>query len=183
MEWGVANLATLEDCELRGDAFSRILGIGNWGGDKVEAARAFAVEAEVFGEGLGNAEFKPFGDEVTEGPGIVGEVAACEALISAVEEWEVAFGSYNGGNFLPLLLCGVYSCGVVGTGVEKYDASFRGSTKSRDHAIEVKALGRGVEVRVGLDREVYIAENLVVIGPGRVGEVNRLGRGAAVEFG
>src|SRR5579862_7134083 len=154
MEWGVADLATLKDCELRGDAFSRVLGVGNWGSDEVEAARAFTVEAKVFGEGLGNAELKTFGDEVTEGPGIVGEVTACEALISAVEEWEVAFGPYNGGDFSPLLLCGVYSCGVVGAGMEEYDASFRGSSKSGDHATEVKALGRGVEVRVGLDREV-----------------------------
>jgi hypothetical protein len=175
VDWGVADFATLKDCELRGDAFSRVLGVGNRGDDKVEAARAFAVEAKVFGEGLGNAELETFGDEVAEGPGVIGEVSACEALICAVEEWEVAFGSYNGGDFFPLLLCRVYPCGIVGAGVEEYDASFRGSTESGEHAIEVEALGRGEEVRVGLDWEVYVAEDLVVIGPGRVREVDGLG--------
>ena len=160
---------------MRGDTLGNVLGLGAGGGDEVETARAFTVEAKVFGEGLGDAEFEAFGDEVAEGPGVIGEVATCETLVCTVEEGEVALGSHDCGDFFPLLLGGVYARGIVGAGVEEDDAAFWGITESGEHAIEVKAFGGGEEVGVGLDGQMDVAEDLVVVGPGGVGEVDRLG--------
>lgn len=73
--WGVADLAALEDGELRADAGDGVDGVRALARDEVEAARALAVEAEVLGEALRDTEFEALLDEVADGPGVVFEVA------------------------------------------------------------------------------------------------------------
>lgn len=59
----------------------------------MESACTLAIEAEVLGEGLRNAELKALGDEVADSPGIVLKVARSEPLVSAVEKGEMFFGT------------------------------------------------------------------------------------------
>lgn len=83
----------------------------------MERASAFAVEAEVFGEGLRDAHFEALGDEVADGPGVVFEVTGCETLVRAVEEREVFALADDFGELDPLVAGGIDAGGVVGAGM------------------------------------------------------------------
>ena len=113
----VADFAALQDGELGRDAGDGVGGVRAGAGDEVEGAGAFAIEAEVLGEGLGDAHFEALGDEVADGPGVVFEVARSEALVGAVEEGEVVAGADDFAEFDPLVTGGVDAGGVVGAGV------------------------------------------------------------------
>lgn len=84
------------------DSADRVFGVRARAGDEVEGAGSFAVEAEVLGEGLRDAEFEALLDEVADGPGVVFEVPGGEALVGAVEEGEVVFGADDFGDVGPL---------------------------------------------------------------------------------
>ena len=180
---GVGDLGALEDGELGRDVGGRGGGVGAGGGHKVERAGALAVEAEVLGEGLGDAQLEALVDEVADGPGVADEVARGEALVGAVEEGEEAAGAHDGGDLFPLVLGEVDAGGVVRAGVEEDDGAGGGGVEGAEHAGEVEAFGLGVEVGVVGEGEADVGEDLVVVGPGRVGEVE-LGAGSlGVEFG
>lgn len=61
----------------------------------------------------------------------------------------------------------------MGAGVQENDAMFGCGFESGEHAIEVEAFGGLGKIGVGSYREVYIGENLVVVGPGGVGKIYR----------
>lgn len=178
---GVGDLGALQDGELGGDAGGGVGGVGGRGGDEVEAAGALAVEAKVLGEGLGDEELEALLDEVADGPGVAGEVAGGEALVGAVEEGEVVLLAQEGGDLLPLLLGRVDARGVVGAGVEEDDGAVGGGGDGGLHALKVEALCLLGEVGVLGDGEADIAEDLVVVRPRRVGDVD--GAVALVELG
>lgn len=67
----VADLAALEDGELGCYATDCALGVRAGAGDEVEGAGSFAVETEVLGEGLGDAQFEALLDEVSDSPGVI----------------------------------------------------------------------------------------------------------------
>ena len=179
----VGNLAALEDGELGGDAGDGVGGGGGGGGDEVEGAGALAVEAEVLGEGLRDAAFEAELDEVADGPGVVFEVAAGEALVGAVEEGEEGALAHDGRDLFPLVAGGVDAGGVVGAGVEEDDAAGGGGAQGREHIVEIEHFGFRGEVGVGGDGEVHVREDLVVVGPCRGAEVDRLRVWAREEFG
>ena len=113
----VADFAPLQDGELGSDARDGVDGVWAWTSDEVERAGALTVETEVFGKGLRDAHFEALGDEVADGPGVVFEVAGCEALVRAVEEREVLALTDDFGEFNPLVAGGVDTGGVVGARV------------------------------------------------------------------
>lgn len=149
----------------------------------MESTGPFAVEAKVLGKGLGNAELEALLDEVVHRPGVIFEIAGGEALVGAVEEREMVAGAEDGGQVFPLVAGGVDAGGVVGTGVEEDDAAVGSVLEGGAHAVEVETFGLGGEVGVGLDGQVDVGEDLVVVGPGWVGEVDGLVVGARVEPG
>ena len=71
-----------------------------------------------------------------------------------------------------MLLCGVDSSGVVGACVEEDDAVVWGVCDGFLHAREVETFRGLREVGVGGYRESDIGEDLVMVGPGRVAEVD-----------
>jgi hypothetical protein len=73
--------------------------------------------------------------------------------------------------------------GVVGADVQEDDGAGGSVAQGGEHAREVEALGLGVEVGVVGEGEVDIGEDLVVVGPGWVGEVDGGLRVGGVEFG
>lgn len=120
----VADLAALEDGELGCYAADCVLGVRAGAGDEVEGAGSFAVETEVFGEGLGDAELEALLDEVADGPGVVFQIARGETLVCTVEEGEVVFAADDLGDFGPLVMSGVNAGWVMGTSMEEDDAAF-----------------------------------------------------------
>lgn len=177
---GIGDLGALEDGQLRSDIGVRGSGIGAGPRYEVEGTRALAVQTEVLGEGLRNAQLESLLDEVADGPRVPHEVARGEALVGGVEEREVRFLAHHGGDLFPLVLGGVDAGRVMRAGVEQDDAAGRGGAEGVDHAVEVEALGFGGEVRVVGERETDIGEDLVVVGPCWAGEVDFWLRG--VEF-
>lgn len=180
---GVGDLGALQDGELGGDVGVGGGGVGAGGGHKVEGAGALAVETEVLGERLRDAQLEALVDEVAHGPGVAGEVAGRKTLVGAVEEGEQLAVAHDDGDLLPLVLGEVDAGGVVGAGVQQDDGAGRGGAQGGQHAVEVEALGLGGEVGVVGELEADVGEDLVVVGPGRAGEVD-LGLGLLrVEFG
>lgn len=88
------------------------------------------------------------------------------------------------GDLAPLLFGRIYAGRVVSAGMEKEDAAAGGGFDGIEHAVKVKTLGFGGEVRVCLDRNVDVGEDLVVVRPCRVRDVDCLCGcgGGVVEF-
>lgn len=179
----IADFAALQNQELRPNAANGVCCVRGSAGDEMEGAGAFAVEAKVLGKGLRDAHFEALLDEVADGPGVAFEIAGCEALVGAIEEGEVLLGAHDLGDFFPLGAGWVDACGVVRAGVEEHDAAFGRIGHGCTHAIEVEAFGLGGEIGVAVQGEVDIGEDLVVVCPGRVGEVDGLVVASGVEFG
>lgn len=179
----VADLGSLQDGQLRGDAADGAAGVRTGSGHEVEGACALAVQAEVLGEGLGDAELETLGNKVPHCPGVVLEAPGCEALVGAVEEGKVVLCADGFGELDPLVVGEVDAGRVVSTGMQEDDATRRRLLNGRYHAREVKAFGLRGEIGVGFYREIDIGKNLVVVGPCWGGEVDGLIRGAGIEFG
>jgi hypothetical protein len=179
----VADLTALQNGKLRPNSTDGVSGVCARPGDEMKRTGSLAVEPEIFGEGLRDAELEALFDEVADGPGIILEIARCEALIGTVEEREMLLGANNGGELSPLLAGEIHAGGVVGAGVQEHDATFWGLLDGGLHAGEVETLGLGGEVWVCPDGEVNIGEDLVVVCPCWGGEINGLVGGTRVKFG
>lgn len=95
----------------------------------------------------------------------------------------MGFGADGLRDLFPLVPGRVDACGVMGAGVQEDDAPFWRGGDGGEHASEVEAFCLRGEVGVGFDGEVDVGEDLVVVRPGRRGEVDWLRGGAGVEFG
>ena len=179
----VGNFRALEDGQLGRYAGDGIPCRGIGGGNEVECPGPLPVEAEVLGEALRDAQLETLLDEIAHRPRVALQIARGEALVCAVEEREMTSLSYDGGNLLPLVLCGVHACGVVCAGVQKDDGALGSGADGGEHAVEVETLGGGGEVGVGFYGQGDVAEDLVVVGPCGRTEVDGLGLWPGIEFG
>ena len=76
---------------------------------------------------------------------------------------------------MPLRLCGVDPRGVVRARVQQHDRAALRAPQILLHALEIEALRFGVVVAVGLDGEATLREDLVVVAPGGLADVDGLG--------
>lgn len=167
---------------MRGDAGDCLRGVGARGGDEVEGAGTLAIQPEILGEGLCHAELEPFRDEITDCPGVIFETARCETLIGAVEEGKVLFRADELGELGPLGAGKIHPGWIMGTGMEQYDAARLSLLDGGTHAREVKAFCFRRKIGVRLRRKLDVGEDLVMIGPCGVGEINCLVRRPWIEF-
>lgn len=138
----------------------------------VEGTGTFTIETEVLGKRLSNEELETLLNEVVDSPSILSEVTRGKTLVSTVEEGEVVLLLDENGNLLPLLLGGINTSGVVRASVEHEDGALRSLLESRLQALKIEALGVLVEVGVCGNIETDVLEDLVVVDPGRVGDVD-----------
>lgn len=147
----------------------------------VEGTSTLTIETKVLGETLSDEELEALLDEVIDSPSILSKVTRGKTLVSAVEEGEVVLLAHKGSNLLPLLLSGINTSGVVRASMENEDGALRSILESGLQAIEIEALGVFVEVGVCGNVEADILEDLVVVDPGRVGDID--GPAASEELG
>lgn len=138
----------------------------------MKGARALAVQAEILGKGLRDAELKALIDKVADGPDVARDVARREPLIRRVEEGEMCAVAHHGGDLHPLVPGRVDAGRVVGAGVQDDDGAAGDVAQTVEHAIDVEAAGGRVVVGVFGDGEVDVCEDLLVVGPCWVGEVD-----------
>lgn len=138
----------------------------------MEAASALPVETKVLGEGLGDYELETELDKEPDGGSVPVEVARSETLVGGVKEGEVTLGGHDLGDLAPLGERRVDAGGVVGAGVEEDDRALGGVREGLLHAFNVEALGLLVEVGVLGDGEADVGEDLVVVGPCWIAEVD-----------
>lgn len=185
----VRNLGSLDDGELGLDAHGNItkvtggdIGISQRRRDEVVTSDTLVVESKVLGERLGNAELESLLYEVTNSPGILVKRSRGESLVGTVEEGEELLLSHDVGDLLPLLVGGIDTGGVVSASVENKNAALVGITESIGEALKVETASSGVVVRVVGSGKSDVFEDLHVVSPSRVGEVNLLVLGPGVEF-
>lgn len=147
----------------------------------MECTGALTVQTEVLRERLRNAEFETLLHEILDRPGVTGKIPGCETLVGGVEEGKVIALLHDGCDLFPLVLGGIDAGGVVGAGVEEDDGAGGRCLQRMEHAVEVEAFCLLVEVGVGGDFEADVGEDLVVVGPCWIGEVD--GGFVGVEFG
>lgn len=128
----------------------------------------------VLGETLAQSNVVALLDEVARGKGILVSVTAGKALVGHVEEGKVTLLLHDIADLAPLLLGGVNTGRVVSASVQQDDAVVRGGLDIGDQTLKVQTNGVLVVVAVLLDLEARVAEDGVVVGPARVGEVDLL---------
>jgi hypothetical protein len=128
----------------------------------------------VLGKGLAQSDVVALLDEVTGSKGILVSVTAGEALVGHVEEGEVALLLHDIANLAPLVLGGVNTGRVVGTGVQQDDAVVGGGLDVGNQTLKVQTDGVLVVVAVLLDLETGVLEDGVVVGPAGGGKVDLL---------
>lgn len=75
------------------------------------------------------------------------ELEALTNLVCRVKKWEMALGANNGSNDFPLLLGGVYTSGVVSTGMKKNDAAVWGRADIIAHSCKEREKQRHITCR------------------------------------
>ena len=138
----------------------------------MEAASALAVQAKVLGKRLSNDQLEALFDEKPDGGSIAVQVARSEALVGAIEEGEVFLRLHERRDLAPLVESRVDTCRVVGTSVQEDNAAVGGIFQGSLHPVEIQTLGLLVEVRVGSERQADIGENLVVVRPSGIAQVD-----------
>ena len=116
-------------------------------------------------------------DEVAGSESILVSVTAGKALVGHVEESKVALLLHDIADLAPLVLGGVNTSRVVGTGVQENDAAVRSSLDILDQTLEVQTDGVLVVVAVLLDLEARVLEDGIVVSPAGVGQVDLLSAG------
>mmetsp|Transcript_26998 Transcript_26998/g.59033 ORF Transcript_26998/g.59033 Transcript_26998/m.59033 type:complete len:249 (-) Transcript_26998:49-795(-) len=111
-------------------------------------------------------------------------VSASKALVRHVKEREVALLQHQTGDLPPLLGCGVNTSGVVGAGVQQEDAPAGRFVDVLQKALQVQTPGGGLVVAVDALGHTCILPDVVVVGPGGVGDVHlAAGHEAGLELG
>ena len=168
----VGNLGPLQNCELGSHAGDGGACLRTRGSDGVEDTGTLTVEAKVLGKTLGDQQLKALLDKITDGGSVTRKAARSETLVGRVKEGEVVLLADDLGELLPLVQGRVDASRVMGARVQQDDGALGRSLDGRLHAFKVEPLGLLIEVRVLLGGDTYIAENLVMIRPGRVGDVD-----------
>ena len=140
--------------------------------DEMESSTSFSVETHDLGEGLGNDHFETLVEEVSEANTVLVQVSGDETLIGSVEEWVKVVLLADLGNSLPLVESWVDTSWVVSAGVQKNDGSWGSSLQVSDHTFEIKTLGLLVEISVLSDIHADLVEDLVVVSPGWVAQID-----------
>ena len=179
----VGNLRALEDGELGRYPGDGGLSIGRGSSDEVEAAGTLTVQAEVLCVRLGNAELKALLDKVSDRPAISRKISRGEPLVGRVEEGKVLLRPDDLRDLLPLVLCGVDTRRVMSAGVEHDNAALVRILYRINDTVKVETPRLLGKVRVCLVREADVGEDLEVVRPRGVGEVDGALRLGVVELG
>jgi len=140
-----------------------------------QVAGTLAVEAKVLGERLAGEELKATLHKVPHGPGIAIRIATGKALVGGIKEREELLLFKQISQFDPLLLGGVDTGGIVGTGVQDDHSTGWGLVQIGHHVLEVQLALVLVPVAVRLQgREAHIGEDLVVVLPCGIRVVNHV---------
>lgn len=134
---GIGDLGTLQDSELSSDVLVCHRSIRSGSRDEVESTRTLAVQTQILRERLSDTELEALLGEIANGPRVADQITGREALIGGVEEGEMLTLADHRGDFLPLLLGGIYAGRVMGTGVEKDDGAGQGRAQGLKHAIDI----------------------------------------------
>lgn len=118
------------------------------GAAEVKGTDSLTVEAEVFGETLGDHEVEAVFLPDVHGEGVLSEVSCGVALVGTVEEGVESSLLEEDCELLPLSGGGVDSGGVVGAGMQKHDGPLFGFRKRFHHSLKVQSSGFGMEIGV-----------------------------------
>ena len=149
-----------------------VLALLRVGSDDRHDAGSLSIETEVLREGESESHVVAVRDELAEGVGVVGDVSGAIAKIGGIEKNDVVLLLAELAQLVPLLVRGIHSGRVMSAGVE-HEAGVIGSLADVvQHALEVQDRSLAIQVGVVSGRKPGIAENGVLVRPGRIGEVH-----------
>jgi len=139
----------------------------------VESASTFTVKSHNLSERLSNNHLEASIKEISKTISIGIEETRSETLVGSVKEGEKVVLGTDIGDLGPLSLTGVNTSRVVSTSVEEDNGSRLGFSEIFKHSVDIETLSLGVEVSVLMHGKSSGCEYLVMVSPGRVGDVNR----------
>ena len=148
--------------------------------DDAQRAAALAVETHALRKRIGNEERDTRRGKRPHGVGI-GLDAVAEALVGQVEVGDQPALAQQRDQDVPLATAEVDTGRVVAAGMEQHGAFGRQTRERVQHAVEVQTAGRGIEVRVGVDRQPGALEHRAVVVPGRVADPDRAAGKEAID--
>lgn len=151
---------------------NRVLALLRVGGHHRHDTRTLAVQAEVLRERQRQRHVVAVLHELAEAVGVVRHVARAVAQIGRVEQHHVVLLLAQRAQLVPLLVRRVHAGRVVRAGVEHEAGVVRSLVHVVQHALEVQGGRLAVQVGVVTGGQSSVAENGVLVGPGRVGEQN-----------
>src|SRR5690606_2198522 len=160
-----------QNLDLGIDALLLLGGLSNEG----KGTNTLTVETHILGEGLAKSNWNLLVDKLTESQSILVSVARSESLVSHVEEGEVTSLLDLLCDLGPLLWGWVDTGWVVSASVEEEDGILWCGTNVLKETVDVKTNGLLVIVSVGLNLQVRVIEDSLVVGPRWVWQVDSLG--------
>ena len=138
----------------------------------MEAASSLTIEAEILCKRLSNAKLESLLDEVSYSPRILRKITGRKTLVCTIEEREVRLLLKESRQFLPLFLGWIDTSRVVCAGMEEDDAVIRRLRYRLLHSSKIETFCGFREVRVGSNGNRDIGEDLIVIGPCWIAEID-----------
>lgn len=122
----------------------------------MESTCSFAVQTKILGEGLSDDELEALLDKVSNGEVVLSQVTGGKSLVSAVEKGEELAFSDDLSDLFPLILRGIDTGGIMGTGMEENYGPLFGRVQGVEQTFTVEAFRLCGEVWVGGDGEMDI---------------------------
>mmetsp|Transcript_17976 Transcript_17976/g.26392 ORF Transcript_17976/g.26392 Transcript_17976/m.26392 type:complete len:228 (+) Transcript_17976:275-958(+) len=116
-----------------------------------QCSYALTVQTKILRKGLHRREQMSIVDEFANGKGILRCIPRCKPLIGTIEKWNEFPLFHHLADLTPLLRCGIHTCRVVSTGMEKNDTPLRHGLEISDQVIEFQARNARIVIPILLD--------------------------------
>lgn len=143
--------------------------------DEVKSTSTLTVKTHDLGERLGDAHLEALVEEVSQADTVLIQVTGHEALIGSVKEGIESVLVANSSDLLPLIKSRIDTSRVVSAGVEKHRGAGSGVFKILEHSLEIETLSLLVEVAVLANLKSGGLEDLVMVTPSRVADIDGSG--------
>lgn len=138
----------------------------------MESTNSFTIETHVLCEGLSDSELEAPFSEKTNRECVLNQVTGGEALISRVEEGEQTVLLHHSCKLVPLVFSEIDTSGVMCASVQQHNRARLSHGESVVHARPIQRASLAIVVRIGLHGEASHLNDVVVIAPSGIADID-----------